>query len=143
MQSRSERNEVKPPTRQVQSVERDGFPISVHRRTRLGLHDNSVVVLGVMYPSVDQNPLLGPTKEFAASSSELASDQQNMDVLFYDPLSCNGIDDPIPLGSLPPAGGPKPCRQRMELQNRGTANRVIELEAVARELALLSLRKKL
>lgn len=134
---------MKPLTRQVrQSGERNSVPISPPRRTRHGLHEHTVVVLGVIYPSGDPHPLQGRTREFAASCSEVANDRQNMDVIFYDPLSCNGGDDLGPGASVRPAGVPKSPRQRKELQGR-TANRVIELKAVARELELLSLSKRL
>lgn len=115
---------------------------STHALTQHGQPEHRVVVLGVMYPSgADQQPHKGGRHSSPLLPSEALGNREGMRVIFYDPLSPSEAEGSRSRASIPSmAGIPKPPMRRPPSDSR-PADRVKELEAVVRDLALLSLRK--
>lgn len=92
-----------------------------------------MVVLGVMYPSVlPQLVEDGTHRDLALSRPGVGTGRQSVDVLFYDPLTSMGNGDEVPLAP----------KYRKKHKGAGYVDRTDAQKAVARDLALLSLRKR-
>jgi hypothetical protein len=130
-------------TRQEQrSGERGDSHVTAGEPAQCGLQENVLVVLGVLYPGSDTGkdvPEASPLRP-----RKVPNGQHSMSVIFYDPFSSDGIDDWSPRGSIRQmAAVPLPSIHQSYPKHSTPAGRGKELEAVARELALLSLRKRL
>lgn len=95
--------------------------------------ESVVVVLGVMYPSV-LPPLVdaGVRLDLAFPTPCLDTGRKTVAVIFYDPLSSKGNGDEAPLGP----------KERKKYKIAAYGNRAEAQKAIARDLALLSSRKR-
>lgn len=118
-------------------------PIPTHGPAQQCPQEYGLVVLGVMYPSVVPQPSQGIPGDLPHLLPDVATGWQCTDVIFYDPISSVGSGDPIRTGSLG-AISEVPLSPKHEKKGKGSRHesRMNAMEAVARELAMLSLRNR-
>jgi hypothetical protein len=96
--------------------------------------ESVVVVLGVMYPSVVLPQLVEANThlDLVPLPPGLSTRRQSVDVIFYDPLSSSRNGDEVP----------QAAKYRRNSKGDGLVNRTEAQKAVARDLALLSLKTR-
>ena len=125
---------MKPASGRRQSADEDkrsGVPSP--RLPRYGRPELVVVVLGVMYPSILPQLVEADTLlDLIPIPPRLRGGRQREDVVFYDPLSSVGDGEDVP----------QAAKYGRNSKGEGQVNRMEAQKAVARDLALLSIRKR-
>jgi hypothetical protein len=125
---------MKPLTQRWQYAgENKRSPFPSPGRARNFQPESVVVVLGVMYPSVLPQLVDASTQlDLPLPRPGFDTGRQSEDIFFYDPLSSKGNGDEAPLAP----------KYRKKHIGAGYVNRAEAQKALARDLALLSLRKR-
>lgn len=116
---------MRPLTKQQRqpASEVNGSSISTPGMARRCPHESSVVVLGVMYPTAIPQRRKGTAADLPGLPPSAAAGRRNTDIVFFDPVSSSGSKELA-----------RECTLR--------ADRREATKAVARDLAMLSLRQR-
>lgn len=120
-----------------------GFPGPTAGPSQPLPQERSVIVLGVMLPSATLQVGEDTPDNWLCLPRDVTTGHRSTDVIFYDPISAVGSDDPTRQRDWRAIGeSSRPSMTRKKSNDGRDVSRMKALEAVARDLAMLSMQKR-